>query len=162
MLLISLTAKAEYYPALDYRVFGQPASTSDKVEIDKLMEQFWAAWSSQDATGVADTHTVDTEWTNAFGRSFRGSQELKEFLEERLFPMFDSDVSKQEARSYQPISRRYIGSSTAVISGRIASDRGSSVGSTNRKIQFTFIVEKAKNDWKISNQIITDLRERRS
>ncbi|MFT6908835.1 MAG: hypothetical protein ACJAS1_005542 [Oleiphilaceae bacterium] len=162
ILLVSLIASAEYYSPLAYQVSGRPAVKSDKASIDKLINHFWKAWSAQNAKGVANAHSVDAEWTNAFGRSFRGSKELEMFLSNKLFPEFDKEVSKKEANSYRPISRRYIGSSGAVVYGRIESDRGSSAGSTNRKIAFTFVVEKVKGEWKITNQIITDLRERRS
>lgn len=161
ILLMSLTAKAEYYPPLEYQVFGQPFVVSDKIAIDQLIDQFWSAWSSQDAETVAITHSDDAEWTNAFGRSFRGRKDIEVFLGERLFPMFNKEVSKAEANDYKPISRRYIGSSAAVIYGRLESNRGSSAGSTNRKIGFAFVLEKKGEQWKIANQIITDLRERR-
>jgi len=162
ILLVSLTASAEYYSPLPYHVSGHPAVKSDKASIDKLINSFWKAWSAQDAKGIANVHSEDAEWTNAFGRSFRGSKELEVFLSNKLFPEFDKEISKTEANSYRPISRRYIGSSGGVVYGRIESDRGSSAGSTNRKIAFTFVVEKVKGEWKITNQIITDLRERRS
>ena len=161
ILLVSLLASAEYYPALKYHVSGHPAVESDKAAIDKLMDDFWSAWSVQNAKAVSNVHSEDAEWTNAFGRSFRGAKEIEVFLNDKLFPMFDKEVSIKEAAAFQPISRRYIGSSSAVIYGRIESDRGSSVGSTNRKIAFTFVLEKLHGDWKIANQIITDLRERR-
>ena len=161
ILLVSLTASAEYYPPLEYQVSGHPAVESDKVAIDHLMDNFWTAWSAQDAKAVGDAHTQDAQWTNAFGRSFRGSKVIEVFLDSKLFPMFDKEVSLKEANTYVPISRRYIGSSGAVLYGRIESDRGSSVGSTNRKIAFTFVLEKLHGDWKIANQIITDLRQRR-
>ena len=161
ILLLSSMANAEYYPPLEYRVSGVPAAQSDKVAIDALMAEFWRAWSDHDAQAVANAHVADVEWTNAFGRSFRGAKELEVFLRDKLFPMFDQEISIDEARLYQPISRRYIGSSAAVVYGRTASDRGSSAGSTNRKIAFTFVLEKTKGGWKITNQIITDLRERR-
>lgn len=160
ILLTSLIASAEYYPPLEYQVSGRPAIDSDKVAIDNLMNDFWTAWSTQDAKAVSNLHSQDAEWTNAFGRSFRG-EELEEFLSDKLFPMFDKEISIKEAKTYLPISRRYIGSSGAVVYGRIESDRGSSVGLTNRKIAFTFVLEKLNDEWTIANQIITDLRERR-
>lgn len=161
LLSLSLMARAEYYPPLQYNVSGHPAAEADKVAIDRLMSDFWTAWSIQDAKAVANTHSEDAEWTNAFGRSFRGSKELEVFLTDKLFPMFDRKTSKKEANTYLPISRRYIGAYGVAIYGRIESDRGSSMGSTNRKVALSFVLEKIKGEWKITNQIITDLRERR-
>lgn len=157
----STIATAEYYPALDYKVFGKPAIESDKVAIDELMDQFWLAWSAQDAQAVAKTHSDNAEWTNAFGRSFRGSNNLQTFLADRLFPMFEKTIASKEANTYIPVSRRYIGTSAAVVYGRVESDRGSSIGSSSRKIGFTFVLEKTDEQWKVVHQIITDLRERR-
>ncbi|NNC99166.1 MAG: nuclear transport factor 2 family protein [Gammaproteobacteria bacterium] len=160
-LSVSILAHADYYPALEYKVYGTPSTKADKKAIDSVIENLWSAWASHDATAVAGVHTVDAEWTNAFGRTYRSSKDLEEFLKNDLFPDFDIEISKNEAASYVPISRRYIGSDAAVITGRVESNRGSSVGSSNRKIGFTFVLTKVEQRWKISNQVITDIRERR-
>lgn len=161
ILVASLSAHAEYYPILDFQVYGSPASTADEASINATMNSFWTAWAEHDAAGVASAHTSDAEWTNAFGRTFRGAKTLEEFLADNLFPDFDIAISKGEAESFIPISRRYIGSEAAVITGRLESNRGSPTGSSNRKIGFTFVLAKVGDEWKISNQVITDLRERR-
>lgn len=165
LLIICLTtswiAHAEYYPVLEYKVFGTPATPSDKPAIDSVMTELWDAWSEHDATTFANLHSNDAEWTNAFGRTFRGSKELELFLEQRLFAGFDIEIAEQEAESYNEISRRYIGSEAVVISGRTESNRGSSVGASNRKIGFTFVLGKIEGKWKVTNQVITDIRERR-
>jgi uncharacterized protein (TIGR02246 family) len=157
----SIAAHADYYPSLEYKVYGSPSVESDKNAIDGVIANLWSAWAAHNAAAVARVHTIDAEWTNAFGRTYRGSKELEEFLSSGLFPAFDKEISKKEAESYVPISRRYIGQDAAVITGRIESNRGSSVGSSNRKIGFTFVLTKIKQEWKISNQVITDLREKR-
>jgi hypothetical protein len=161
MVAASTLSYAGYYPALEYQVYGSPVTRSDKVAIDDAMNKFWSAWSEQNAETVAGVHTLDAEWTNAFGRTYRGSKNLETFLKNDLFPAYDSDVSKKEAESFVAISRRYIGSETVVITGRIESDRGSSIGSSNRKVGFTFVLTKVVQEWKISNQVITDIREKR-
>lgn len=164
-LIIFLTASAisnaDYYPQVEHQVYGSPATTSDQSAIDDVMRDLWLAWSEHDAAAFANVHSIDAEWTNAFGRTFRGSNELESFLEGRLFPAFDIEISKNEADSYVEISRRYIGKDCAVITGRTESNRGSSVGSSNRKIGFTFVLSKTDGEWKVTNQVITDIRERR-
>lgn len=160
-LTVSLVGHAEYYPVQDYKVFGSPAVFSDALAIDELMEDLWNAWSQHDAATFANLHSKDAEWTNAFGRTFRGSKELEKFLGTRLFVGFDIEIAKYEAESYQEISRRYIGESSVVITGRAESNRGSSVGTSNRKIGFTFVLGKIEGEWKVTNQVITDIRERR-
>lgn len=160
-LALSLSAYADYYPVMDHTVFGSPAVLSDEPAIDKLMSELWGSWAAHDANTFASLHTKDAEWTNAFGRTFVGSSKLEEFLAERLFSSFDIEIAAQEAASYTEVSRRYIGSKAAVITGRVDSNRGSSVGSSNRKIGFTFVLAKIDGQWKVTNQVITDIRERR-
>lgn len=161
LFALSISAYADYYPSLEYKVYGSPSAESDKKAIDSVIANLWSAWAANNAEAVARVHTVDAEWTNAFGRTYRGSKELEEFLKDDLFPAFGKEISKKEAKSYVPISRRYIGQDAAVITGRIESNRGSSVGSSNRKIGFTFVLTKINQEWRISNQVITDLREKR-
>jgi len=161
LLLWSLTTNADFYDPLEYEVFGDPATSEDKAAIDNVMEKNWLAWSSHDAIEIATTYTQDAEWTNSFGRSFRGVDAITEFLQNNLFPAFSKMVSETETQSYVPVSRRYIGDDAAVLTGRLESNRGSSEHSGNRIISLTFVLEKRNNQWKISNQIIADLRERR-
>ena len=160
-LVASLAAHADYYPVMDHKVFGSPATSSDESAIDNLMTELWGAWAKHDATKFANLHSKDAEWTNAFGRTFRGAKELEAFLEQRLFAGFDIEIAKKEADSYSEISRRYIGAESVVIAGRTESNRGSSVGTSNRKIGFIFVLGKIEGEWKVTNQVITDIRERR-
>ncbi len=161
VLTLAMTGvvNAEYYPAPDYRVFGHPHTKSDEKAIDGLVAKFRKAWSEQNAKDVAAVHSSDVEWVNAFGRTFRGSQELEEFLEKRLFPAFDQVVSKREMESLQMVSRRYIGDSAAVINAHMDSERGSSVGTGSRRVSLNLVLEKQGGEWKIAHQVITDLRE---
>ncbi len=125
------------------------------------MNALWVAWSQHDAATFANLHAKDAEWTNAFGRTIRGAKELDTFLGKRLFVGFDVEIAQYEAESYREISRRYIGASSVVVTGRTESNRGSSVGTSNRKIGFTFVLGKIGGKWKVTNQVITDIRERR-
>ncbi len=158
-LATTMAANAEYYPATAHKVFGFHATTADESAIDQLMIKLWDSWSRHDATTFANLHSEDAEWTNAFGRTYIGSDELENFLEHNLFAGFDIEIAEKEAEFYSEISRRYIGSDSAVVTGRTESNRGSSVGSSNRKIGFTFVLGKIDGEWKITNQVITDIRE---
>ncbi len=152
---------ADYYPAPEYRIFGTPQSTADEKAINDLMASFRKAWSAQDAAGVAATHSPDAEWVNAFGRTFRGKEELQFFLGKTLFPAFNPDVSKEEMESLQEVSRRYLGDDAAVINAHMNSSRGSSVGTGSRRVSLNLVLEEKNGEWKIAHQIITDLRETR-
>tara|TARA_R110002073_G_scaffold145297_1_gene297427 strand:+ start:58 stop:576 length:519 start_codon:yes stop_codon:yes gene_type:complete len=162
MLIFSTVAFAEYYPAPEYRVFGEPHSAADKTDIDELIEAFTTAWAEEDAAAVAAVHSDDAEWINAFGRTYRGNQVLEEFLESGLFPAFDSEISRREMETFQVLSRRYIGADGAVLNTIMDSDRGSSVGAGSRRVSLNLVLEKIDGEWKIVHQVITDLREMRS
>ena len=160
-LMVSVTVYADYYPVLAHQVYGAPTTAADKSDINAVMESLWLAWSKHDARAFANLHSEDAEWTNAFGRTFRGSASLENFLDKQLFPNFDMEISKDEAEAYVEVSRRYIGDDCVVITGRTESNRGSSVGSSNRKIGFTLVLGKIEGKWKVTNHVITDIRERR-
>lgn len=159
MLALTAVVNAEYYSAPDYRVFGQPHIKADEKAIDDLMAKFRKAWSEQSAKDVAAVHSSDVEWINAFGRTFRGSQELEGFLEKGLFPAFDQAVSKREMDSLRMVSRRYVGDAAAVINAHMDSERGTSVGTGSRRVSLNLVLEKKDGEWKVAHHVITDLRE---
>ena len=162
LFITSFVAHAEYYPAPDYHVYGKAFSEADKIAIDELIQRFKNAWSANNAAAVAATHSIDAEWINAFGRVFRGSGSLKEFLETRLFPDFSANISKKEMMNFKPISRRYIGSDAAIIQAYTSSNRGSALSGEERVIYFTFVLAKNDSKWEIVHQTISDIRERRN
>lgn len=161
-LLATSFVNAEYYPTPEYRIFGQAPSKADENAIDELMASFRDAWGSQDATGVAALHVADVEWVNAFGRTFRGADELQEFLSSVLFPGFEPEVWQQAMASYKAISRRYIASDVAVINAQIHSSPGSAAGRGSRRVSLNFVLAKSGGQWRIAHPVIADVREKRS
>lgn len=162
VLLLSQSAVADYYPTPEYRIFGEPNSESDKKAIDQLIEQFREAWANREAAAVAKLHSLDVEWVNAFGRTFRGANELEDFLANRLLPGFAPQVWQEAMRRYRPISRRYLGSDTAIISALTQSGPGSAAGDAGRRVSFVFVLNKQGGKWRIVHQTISDIRERRN
>lgn len=154
-------AQAEYYPVPEQKVFGEPASQKEVKAIDHLMAQFRRAWANENAAAVAAIHADNVEWINAFGRTFRSAEKLEKFLSENLFPAFDSVIAKREMQSYREISRRYIGSDVVVINAQLDSGRGSSVGNGKRRVSLNFVLAKIDGEWKIVQEVITDIREKR-
>src|SRR5690606_22985455 len=124
--------------------------------------KFRQAWAQQDAKGVAALHATDVEWINAFGRTFRGSEQLEEFLAQRLFPEFESEVWQRAMSSYKPISRRYIGSHAAVINAQTHSDPWSAVGPGVCMVLYTYVLLNIDGCREIAQQAIADIRERRN
>lgn len=154
-------AQADYYPLPDYQVFGKTYSEADERAIDKLIQRFRNAWADRNVAAVAAIHTADLEWINAFGKTFRDREQLEKFLANVLFPAFEEDVWRQAMASYRPISRRYLSSDVAVINAQIHSTPGSALGEGGRRVSVNFVLIKREGHWKIAQQVISDIRERR-
>lgn len=162
ILLAAGAAQADYYPLPDYQVFGKTPSETDKRAIDQLIERFRNAWAGRDAATVANMHTANLEWINAFGRTFRDTGQLEAFLTNTLFPAFEAKVWRQVMASYRPISRRYLSPNVAVINAQIHSAPGSALGEGGRRVSLNFVLIKRDGHWQIAQQVISDIRERRS
>lgn len=162
VLFVPSSLMAQFYPSPEYVIFGSPALQGDEERINELLSSFTEAWSNQDASGVADLHTNDANWTNAFGRTFRGADSLEIFLRESLFPNYPVAVSEIEMQNFQPLSRRYIGSDAAVIHAYTTSQRGSALSGNERRIYFDFVLARTNAGWKIAHQTISDIREVRN
>ncbi|MEQ8772515.1 MAG: SgcJ/EcaC family oxidoreductase, partial [Erythrobacter sp.] len=104
----------ERWAVPEYRVFGEPSSEADPQAVERLLQSYRLAWSAQDAKALADLHTPDTEWTNAFARIIQGRDQLEAFLGERMFPGFPKAISEAEARSLTPVSLRFLGDDAAI------------------------------------------------
>ncbi len=162
VLLSPTLLYAEFYPVPEYEVFGSPHIASDDEEIDALLREFRQAWTDQNASAVAELHTEDANWTNAFGRTFRGADNLEDFLHNNLFPDYPRAVSEAEMQNFDFLSRRYIGSDSVVIHAYTASNRGSALSGDERRIYFDFVLARTDEGWKIAHQTISDIREMRN
>lgn len=158
----SSCAYGQYYPIPEYTVLGVAPTAEDEAAIDRLMESFRQAWARQDADELTRIYSADVQWTNAFGRTFRGTESLQNFLHNNLFPNYPIAVSQAEMESLAYISRRYLGESAAVLHAYTISNRGSAVsGSEERRVFFDFVLEKDQDGWRIVHHTITDVRPRR-
>ena len=144
----------------EYRVFGTPSTTADEAQIDQLIGEYKAAWTDQDTARFITLHADDVEWINAYARMFRGTESLSSFLEDRLFPAFDSDVSKEEIRNMKAVSTRFIGDSAAVIHMYTDGHRGASrvAGEEFRRTHLHLVLAKQSTGWKIVHTAIMDAR----
>ena len=142
----------------EYRVFGTPAAPEDAQAIGQLMQRFGAARGSGDADAAAAAFASDAEWTNAFGDTVRGSDNLARYLE-WLFSLDEEGVRDGEATTYKPISIRYLGDDVAIVHGATLSGRGDAVdGEGLRRVDLTFILAKQDGVWRIVHQQIADIR----
>lgn len=144
----------------EYKIYGAPSKEADAIAIDTLMKTFRAAWEAEDAETVADFHSNNVEWINAYARIFQSSDALEKFLEERLFPAFRASASESESRNMKSISRRYLGDDAAVLHFYTDGSRGKSIneGQDLRRTHFHFVLEKNCDNWTIAHVAIMDAR----
>lgn len=161
LLQAALVSAQSFYPTPDYQEFGEPASQSQAQELDAFIHEFRQAWHHQDARAVAALHTKDVEWINAFGRTFRGRENLQEFLETVLFPEFSPKQWRDAMASYRPISRHYL-DGIVVVNGQLHSSPGSAIEGEQRRVSLNFVLIKQAGQWQIAQQVISDIRPRRS
>ncbi len=157
---VSGAVAQERWEIPDYRVYGAPASEADGAAIDTLLSNFQTAWGTEDAQTVADLHSTNVEWINAYARMFQSRDTLAVFLEERLFPAFRKTASESESGNMRPISRRYLGDDAAVIHLYTDGSRGPSVveGENLRRTHLHFVLEKTDDTWSIAHVAIMDAR----
>lgn len=144
----------------EFQVFGEPASPADAAAIDAVMNEFKDAWANQDVRRLAQIHTRDVEWTNAYARIIRGSDALADFLENVLFPAFDPRVSREEIMGATPVSVRYLGRDAAVVHWYTDSGRGDPRDSDEdaRRTHIHFVLGREDGVWRIADEIIMDAR----
>ncbi len=141
-----------------YSVFGDPTQ-SELSSVEDFLNKYKDAWLRQDTEAYVELHSEDTEWINAYARMFRGKVALANFIEHRLFPAFDSDVSKQEILNMRTISIRYLGDS-AVIHAYTDGQRGASRndGEGFRRTHLHLVLRKDMDSWKVVHTAIMDAR----
>jgi uncharacterized protein (TIGR02246 family) len=144
----------------EYRVFGEAATPEDAEALTEVLMQFGEAWGSSDAEAVAAVFTDDAEWTNSFGTTVRGADELADHLG-RLFSEYsDTAYAAKEETSYRPVSMRYVGDDAAIVHGMTRSTRGEArSGEGERRVRTTTVLAKANGEWRIVHQMIMDERE---
>jgi uncharacterized protein (TIGR02246 family) len=161
LLCTSQASAQDFYSLPDYQEFGQPDSVTDDQELDAFIAEFLQAWRTQDAQGLAALHAPDVEWINAFGRTFRGRENLQQFLAHVLFPNFSPEEWQAAIDSYRPVSRHFLGD-VVVMNSQIHSSPGSAMGGNQRRTSFNFLLVKRAGQWQIAQQVISDIRPRRA
>ena len=160
-LILAFPASAQERRATpDFRTYGEPGSAADAAGIDALIQNFKDAWGRQDTEAFIALHADDVEWINAYARLFQDAASLGVFIEQRLFPAFDSAVSRQEIANMKAISVRYVGNDAAVVHMYTDGERGRSrnEGEDMRRTHLHLVLEKQQSDWKIVHTAIMDAR----
>ena len=142
-----------------FKVFGTPARPADAAAIDALLQAYDVAWRNQDAAALMRLHAHDVEWINAYARMFRGTPELGEFLEKRLFPAMAQSVSIGEIERMKPISIRYMGDAV-VAHFYTESGRGASRNDAEalRRTHVHLVMARQGKEWKIVHCAVMDAR----
>jgi uncharacterized protein (TIGR02246 family) len=142
-----------------FRTYGEPASSTDAATVDALIERYKDAWARQDTADLIAMHAKDTEWINAYARLFQGAAPLGDFLQNRLFPAFTPEVSRQEVANMRTISIRYLGDDAAVVHMYTQSERGASRNNEDtRRTHIHLVLAKYANVWKVVHTAIMDAR----
>jgi uncharacterized protein (TIGR02246 family) len=143
-----------------FRAYGDPASKDDGSAIDELIQTYKDSWAAQDTETFIRLHADDTEWINAYARLFQDAASLSVFIEQRLFPNFDSAVSRQEIANMKLISIRYLGDDAAVVHMYTDGARGASRNEDEqlRRTHIHLVLDKQQSEWKISHTAIMDAR----
>lgn len=141
------------------RVYGEPLP-ADRMAVETLFEEYKDAWFRQDTDAYIALHAQDTEWINAYARMFQSADSLADFIEDRLFPAFDSRTSRQEIRNMHTISIRYLGDDAAVIHAYTEGERGPSRNEDEalRRTHVHLVLGKQDGTWKVAHTAIMDAR----
>lgn len=91
---------------------------------------------------------------------FQGAAPLADFLQNRLFPEFPADVSRQEAANMRTMSIRYLGREGAVVHMYTEGHRGASrnAGEDVRRTHIHLVLSKQEDAWKVAHTAIMDAR----
>lgn len=142
-----------------FRTYGEPENPDVAMAIDELVREFKDAWSKQDTDALIKLHADDVEWINAYARMFQGATPLAHFLENRLFPNFSPEVSRQEAANMKMNSIRYL-PGAAIVHMYTDGERGSSrnEGELMRRVHIHLILAKQNDGWRLVHTAIMDAR----
>jgi len=154
------------YP--DYKVYGNPASNKEEA-VWKIMEKYDEGWRTGDTELAASCLAIDAEWTNAFGNTKRGREDIHKYFQ-WLFKKFNlgKDAAstenertddKEKSRGEDTISVRHLGDDVAVLHGIGFTTMGNSPEQGIRKMHVTTVLARQNGKWEIVHQMIMDERE---
>ena len=154
------------YP--EYKVYGNLTSDKEEEALWEVMEKLYKGARTGDAELAASCFAADAEWTNAFGNTQRGRENiLKRF--QWLFEKFNfgSDhastenerTDEKENRGGDNISVRYLGDDVAVLHGIGFSTVGNDSEQAIRKIHTITVLAKQHGKWEVVHSTIMDERE---
>ena len=143
-----------------YREIGLVENSAARRALIDWFATFRDAWAREDSATLAELHTADTEWINAYARLFQDGASLERFLETRLFPQFDPQVSATEAANMQLISMRLLGDDAAIIHLYTDGNRGPSrnAGESARRTHMHLVLTRTDQGWKAAHTAIMDAR----
>lgn len=158
--LASMAIAQERRQVPEFRTYGTPVSCSNGiVGIGDFIDRYKRAWANEDTAGLIALHTSDTEWINAYARMFQGAKPLAEFLENRLFPAFEAETSREEAANMTLVSIRYM-DDAAVVHMYTDGHRGASrvPGEDARRTHLHLVLQRQDCDWRVAHTAIMDAR----
>jgi uncharacterized protein (TIGR02246 family) len=143
---------------VDISLAQTTAQTSNKQEVEKIIESWNQGWLKKDAKLAARDYSDDADWTNAFGLKKKGRVEIEQFLTEVFSLPFvmagQSKVAEQSVKVVKPDVALVI---TRVERVGQLTPTGSAMGT--RQTSHLRVLLKVGNEWKIISHLISDARD---
>ena len=130
----------------------------DRAAIEAALSNWLAAWETKDPALAARDYSADADWTNAFGMTRRGREEIEALLTE----VFGLPFVMAGDTVYPPPEIRFLTETIALVrtearrEGQMTSD-GESLGV--RRTTHLRVFEKRKDEWLIVSHLISDARD---
>ena len=141
-----------------YREAGLSGADAVRDDLMTWYVTYRQAWAAQDGAALARLHTRDAEWINAFARIIQDADTLQRFLDERMFPAFPPETSRNEADAMALVSLRRLGDDAAVMHVYTDSMRGVPQSASPRRVHIHHVLTRTGQGWRAAHTVIMDAR----
>ncbi|MDZ5699964.1 SgcJ/EcaC family oxidoreductase [Chelativorans sp. M5D2P16] len=134
--------------------------SADENPIESLLMTQYRAFATRDAALMREVYVEDADWTNAFGRTIKGRDNIVAYLEE-LFA--DTNFSNGELVGEPEVSVRAVGEDVVAakiytqVKGQRTVDGGTLPVRHNYSLKL--IARQLDGSWKILSEIYMDARQ---
>ena len=133
-------------------------SDEDRAAIDSALQNWLAGWDAKDVDLAVRDYSDDADWTNAFGMTRRGREDIRAQLEF----VFSLDFVMAGDTVYASPEVRFLNDDVALVrtsserAGQMSPD-GESLGV--RRTTHLRVFEKRDGQWLIVSHLISDARD---
>lgn len=135
---------------------AQNISVADSLEITKKIDDWNTAWKIKDATLASKWYTPEADFTNAFGFSMIGKENIKEYLTEVFgFAFVMAGESKQTSLKLKKVAKNVILAITTIE--RVGQQTAKKESLGTRQTTHHRLFSKT-DEWYITAHLISDAR----